>query len=262
MNNVFKFELNRNYKSLIGWLIGGILFSLTYSFMYPVFENDVADFTSVLSSYPDSVLAIIGINNLAELLSSFEHFYAFVINFLSLICFTFASVLTIKILGSEFENNSVQFIFTKPISRTQIFIWKIISIVVLITGFFIILATTNYLIASTFTDVNLEKFISINIPQLFIMYVASAISVLVVTVTKKIKSPAGLGFLIAFSFYFINVIAAIVESNELNYISIYRIFDLQDILMNSYAINDYIITTILYIILIIIGFVLYRRRDV
>ncbi len=260
MSNIVKFELKQGYKSLIGWLGGALLLSLVYISVYPVFRDSIDEFQTILDAFPQEVLIGLGMD--VTLFTSFEGYYIFILSLVSLVAFSFAATISLKMFSKEYRNKSIEFLFTKPKKRLNIYTQKVVATALLISIFFIVLTLVNYIIAVMMDEVDMMLFVQLNLTVYFIMLVGSMVCINISIIFNKIRSSGGVGFLIAIAFYFFNVLGDILEIDALNYISIYGLFDTNTIADDGITLAMIIPGVVVYIGLYLLGLVLYKRKDV
>ncbi len=255
MFNIVKFEFKQSLSSLVTWTLTLCLVSAVYITMYSVIESSLEDFKSIIESYPKQILSVVGID--VDYLTSFEGYYTFVLTFINIIAFAFASSFTFKIFIKEFKNKSIEFISTKPITRTYIVLQKTLSLVIILTVAIVIYINAMYLLVKVYSDISYISFLKLNIPTYIIVIFALVISLLTSTLFRKIRNSGSTGFITAFGFYFVYMIGTLVESKEILYLSVYGLFEYPNI--------DYMlvfIAFIIFVLLYIASLFINNRKDV
>ncbi|MFV0424761.1 MAG: ABC transporter permease subunit [Bacilli bacterium] len=260
MGNIIKFEFKKNISSLLIWLMIPALISVVYLSVYPSFSEAAFDVEKLLSSYPEEMLRVLNIN--VNSISKMESYYPMVLGFLQLIAFAFSATLTLKIFCKEYKNKSIEFILSKPRSRATFFNAKIISIVLLNGIFFILLSIIDFIIIKVLSDMSFINFLLQQLTIYIIMIVATLITSIFAIKFNKIRGYDGVGFIIAFSFYFINILATILDESKLAYLSIYGIFDLNAIISEGYNFVTLAILFTFGVVLYVISLTMYKKKDV
>ncbi len=260
MFNVLKFELKNNYKSSLIWLIALFLICVIYIAMYPIIETSLQEFESILSNYPKEVLSVLGMN--VDLMTSFSGYYIFVITIINIVVFAYAQALTLKVFIKEYKHKSIEFIFTKPIKRYLVVIQKTIAIIILLTSTFVIYFNAIYLTARSFTSINFVEFLKINFPTYILMIYSMIIAIFIQAIFRKIRNSGSMAFITAFVFYFIFVVATLVESEKMLYLSVYGLFDYYEIFSNICNPTPLIVSLIVIIVIYISSATIISRRDV
>ncbi len=260
MFNVFRFELKNHYKMMLIWLLVFTIYSLVYIGMFTTFADSADELTALFEGMPEQMMDGLGFD--AEQFTSFSGYYAFTLKFLQLFAFIFASILTLNIYLKEHNNKSVEFLFAKPMNRKIIYFQKLLSIITLITIVFILNTIINFCMASMFTSVNFIEFIQLNFLMLATMLMALGVSVLVATFYTKIKHFNSVAAIIAFGFFFISMIGAIVGDEILLQISIYDTFDRNALMIGNFEFTSVLTMLALTVVPYIIGSIIYSKKDV
>ncbi len=259
MGNIIKFELKNNFVSMLLWTLIAFFISGIYLSIYPTFKTSADEFSKVFESYPKEFLSTLNID--VTNLSSMEGFYPMVIGFLQLVSFAFVSSLTLKVYCNEYKNKSIEFLMTKPRSRKTFFNAKLVSILVISLIYFTLVSAFNFTFIFVVSDMTLKNYLLMQLTVLIVMITAILITTLFSLKFSHLRTYSATGFIIAFAFFAINVLANILDDAKLKIISIYEIFDLNEV-VTGYKITDIIILFVFWIILYILMLNLYSRKDV
>lgn len=260
MGNIIKFEFRKNFSSLIVWTFIALIISLIYLSVFPSFEKSAADFVDLLKSYPPATLKTLNIN--LDYIDKMEGFYPMVVGFVQLVSFAFAATLTLKIFCYEYKNKSVEFLLTKPRSRAMFFHTKILTVVFITTIYFIVVSAFNYLYILYLGDISFKNYFLMQFTVYMIILMSISFTSIFAIKFSHIRAYGGVGFIIAFGFYALNMIGTILNETKLQYLSIYGLFDLNKIVMDGYNITVMIVLFLIIIILHILGRIMYVRKDV
>lgn len=260
MVNIIKFEFRKNIISLLVWAISAIMLSFVYLSVFPTFSDAALDVEALLSTYPPAMLESLNIN--LEYISTMEGYYPMVVGFVQLVAFAFSATLTLKIFCMEYKNKSVEFLLAKPRSRTTFFNAKIITILLMNTLFFVLVSAASYGIIQSLTEMSFKNFMIIQATIYIIMILAMFLTSIFAVIFSKVRGYDGIGFIIAFAFYAINILASILEEAKLSYLSLYGIFDFNELFMDGYNITTLIVLAVISILSYVIALTIYRRKDV
>ncbi|MFV0499517.1 MAG: ABC transporter permease subunit [Bacilli bacterium] len=260
MVNIVKFEYKNNIASLMGWIVFATIISIVYLSVFPSFESSSIDLEKLLSSYPKEMLSSLNIN--IEYISKMEGYYPMVIGFVQIIAFAFSSTITLKIFCKEYKNKSVEFILSKPRSRNTFYVAKIIAVILLIITFYLFVFILNLIIIRLISNMSINNYIIEHSSVLIVMMLASSMTSVIAVIFSKIRGYDGFGFIIAFGFYFLNIISSIFNDGVLAKLSIYGLFDYNNLLINGYSLKFIIHIILLTLIFNVISNMIYSKKYV
>ncbi|MDA3931379.1 MAG: ABC transporter permease subunit [Tenericutes bacterium] len=265
MSQFIKIEFKRQLSSLILWtaIICGL--SILMLSMYPAFKDSFSELEAMLDAFPPAMLEVFGLGEGGLDMSTPYGWYGMEgYLFVVLIGGSYAGILGSTILSQEEDDQTIEFLLSKPISRNQILFGK--SLVV-VTNLFIlnmILFVTLVIAFSLIGDfIFLSTLLLVVGPFLLQLIFASlslAISIFV-TKSRKVMS-VSLGLVIGL--FFLDIIATLTDNlNFLKYFTPYEYVNAVSIVNNQAIEFVYLIISV--VIIIVSGFVtwfFYNRKDI
>lgn len=264
MMNIYSREAKNRIKSALIWSGSIFLLILLFMAMYPGFATDETIWEMVMENYPEAMLKAMGMTGVN--LSTVIGFFTFCMLFAQICLAVQASIYGFSILSEEERDMTADFLMTKPIKRSKIFVSKVLAAV---TG---LLITNAALWGSTFFTVSVfndgheydpamfARLLSMMILfQLFFLTVGMLISVSV----KKIKSALSYSMALAFGMYIISATAGIIGEDRLSYITPFKYFEPNAfIIEGGYDPVMVIICSVIIVVSLSAAFVLYNRRNI
>src|SRR5664280_3911420 len=123
--NLFLKEIRRNAVSLAIWMtVITILIVVTLSFYHTFMENQ-SKIVGMLSLIPKGALQFKGISNFNDLLSVLGFYAANNVIYMMVLGSIFSIVLSSNILLKEEYDKTAEYLLTRPITRSEIFISKL-----------------------------------------------------------------------------------------------------------------------------------------
>src|SRR4030042_6917098 len=123
--NLYRMEMKRNSLSLFLWtLVITLLISVTMS-IYPTFIENQSRIFGMLNLIPKGVLQFKGFSDLNELLSPMGFYSANNVIYMMVLGSIYAIVLASGILLKEEYNKTAEYLLTRPITRSEIFLSKL-----------------------------------------------------------------------------------------------------------------------------------------
>src|SRR5664280_1728237 len=237
--NLFLMEIRRNATSLIIWTtVITLLISVTMSF-YSTFMENQSKIAGMLTIIPKGALQFKGISNFNDLLSVLGFYSANNVIYMMVLGSIFAIVLSSNILLKEEYDKTAEYLLTRPITRSEIFISKL---TVLFTNVFLLNMVTAL---AGFISMELVKngpfrikaFIILSLYTLLLNILFGAIGLFLSTLIKRAKPITTFSIGLVLIFYFIYTLSKITEgASKLGYLSPFRFANV-DATNPNYTIN-------------------------
>lgn len=260
---LLKRELKANRKSLLIWIIGcSLMMTLSLS-MFPSFASQGAELEELMATFPEEMLKAINADKLD--FSNPVEYFGYIYQYILLAAGIMSMLIGISALAKEEGEKTIEFLFAKPVTRSQIVIEKALYLLLHITIFSVIIMMVPFAVLNIVADetINFTPFLYTGIAtwltQLFFMSVGVCLSTLVVKAKRYMQVALG----VVFTFYFVSMIAGIMQDMEwLKYVSPFSYFNVSQIISTE-QLTDYgiWIACIGSGVLVATTFLLYNRKD-
>lgn len=262
--NMFLHELKSLRKSAFIWTCSLIGLAALFLSIYPSMASDAADFKKLLSNYPPSVRAMLGIN--LDYITSILGFYSMIFSFIILCGAIQAMNMGVSIISKESRERTADFLLVKPVSRSAIVTAKLLA------AFATILATDIVFLASTSIIANIVKtsdfsgklFFMINLTLFFVQLIFLAIGVLISVFFKKLRSVLPISLGVVIGLYMIGALISTGKDDDAaRFLSPFKYFDITYIIKNaSYETAYLVISAIIIVVSIAASYVIYIKKDI
>ncbi|MDD2377092.1 MAG: ABC transporter permease subunit [Clostridia bacterium] len=258
--NVYLHELKANRKFAITWLLIMLSFVGIMVFMYIGISKDIDIFKKILSNYPENLRKAFGIN--VDLIGSALGYYSSFILMITLLCSSMqAMILGVSILSKEIREKTADFLYSKPISRSQIITSKLLASFTLLIASNIIFVVCLFFVLSSVSSVSFDLgiFILIALIPLFIQFIFFSLGIFISAIMSKIKAVLPISMGTVFGIYILSSFAG----EELRVLLPFKYFDTKYILNNSkYELNYVILTFVIITILTALTYIIYKKKDI
>ena len=258
--NIYLHELKANRKFAITWLLIILVFVGIMISMYISISTDMDIFKKVLSNYPDSLRNALGIN--IDLLDTALGYYSSFILTIMLVCSAIeAMILGVSILSKEIREKTADFLYSKPVTRSQIITSKILASFTLLIVSNIIYTVCLFfaLSAVTTTNFDLGTFTLIALIPLLIQLIFFSLGLFVSAIMSKIKAVLPISMSVVFGFYILSAFA----DEKLRMLIPFKYFDTKYILNNSkYELKYVIMTFVIVVISTVLTYMIYEKKDI
>jgi len=179
----------------------------------------------------------------------------------------FIAYLSVSIIASDFENKHMDVLLSTPVSRRRYLIEKF-GAMTIIALLIILMATAG--LASGLTSINMldeftpnAAFLSL-IGCLPFFMVIVAVGMLTAVLFQKVRAGMGLTFAFVFAEFFLHAFGGFSKSLEwMQTISIFKYWDYSSVIIDDFfKAGDFVLLTILAIVLLIIGIWVFEKKDI
>jgi ABC-2 type transport system permease protein len=264
--NLFLKEIRRNSVSLMIWMIViTLLIVVTMSF-YRTFLENQSKIVGMLSLIPKGALQFKGISNFNDLMSVLGFYAANNVIYMMVLGSIFSIVLSSNILLKEEYDKTAEYLLTRPVTRSEIFISKlaVLSINVFILNLVTALAGFICMELVMKTPFSIGAFLILSIYTLLLNILFGAIGLFLSTLIKRAKPITTFSIGLVLIFYFIYTLSKITEgAAKMGYLSPFR-FASVDATNPAYTIDLWHLAYFIGISLFLTGlsYRLYKRKDI
>lgn len=262
---VFKREWLRNAKALLIWsLVLGAMVVLTLS-IFSSMAGEQESMEELMKAYPESLQKVFGMDRLD--FSSLIGFYGIEVHFMTtLFGSIYAVMLGSGMIAKEENDKTIEFLLSKPITRTRIVGEKLSAVFVNVTIFNAALLAAGLIGAQLAGDAELpmRPFFMMVTGTLLLHLMFASIALAFSAAIRKTRSVLAISLAVVFISYFLNTMAGLSEqADALKYVSPFRYVDAADIVS-----HDGLSPLYVAIMLLVLGacsaiaFVIYRRKDI
>lgn len=261
---IFAREFKRNQKALLIWtvVISGLVVWLLS--IYPQFAEKQATMEKLLEAYPESMQKAFGMDKLS--FGTLIGFYGIEIYMMTtLLGSIYASMLASNIVAKEENEKTIEFLLSKPVTRSEIIAQKLLLVIVniLILNGMTTIATVIGFQFTEHADVPYQTFMILVIACVLLHLTFAAISFMFSTMMKKTRNILSLSLGIVLISYFFNVMAGISEDLDfLKYISLFKYIDAANIINDTFDILYFFIMGAIILLCILVAFMIYKKKDI
>jgi len=262
--NIYLHELRMRLRSVTYWSLGILAVHLLYLSLFPSFAAQAAVLNQALERFPPQFRAAFGMEGLD--LSTVMGYYSLIFLFVQILLAIQASNYGFGLVSIEESELTVDFLLTKPVSRSQVLTSKLLAA---LTGLTITNAVTW---ASAFGLINLFRggrpydprslallLASIVVFQLFFLSVGLLISLLVRRVRNV--TPYALG--LSFGMYALGAFSTMLGDVKLEWITPFKHFSATYIIQHgTYDMRMFWLDVMVIGISLAVSYWRYIRRDI
>jgi ABC-2 type transport system permease protein len=265
-HNLFAREMRRNALSLIIWTtILTVLIAVTMS-VYPVFLGNQSKIMGMLNIIPKEALEFKGISNFGDLLSVMGFYAVNNIIYMLVLGSVYAIVLSSNILLKEEYNKTAEYLLTRPLTRSEIFLSKlaVISINVFILNLVTSLVGFIFIELVRKGSFSANAFLILSLYTLLLNILFAAAGLFLSTIVKRPKPITTFCIGLVIILYFVFTLSKITGSvAKIGYLTPFKYVD-TNVLDPAYKLDP---VSLIYFIgisllLLVASYRLYLRKDI
>lgn len=253
-------ELKQSFKSWCIWT-GAIVFMLMVCILiFPEMKDQMESVTDIFSDMGDFTAAF-GMDklNFGEIMGYYGTECG---NVLGIGGSFFAALTAAAVLSSEEKNRTAEFLFTHPVSRSNVLMQKLLSVYTRIIAMNIVITAASVIgFAAIGEKVQLREFLLLHLAYTILQMEIGSVCFGISAFIRR--GSIGIGIGIAFALYFLNIVCNISEQTEaLKYVTPFAYAEASDIISKSEIDVGLILIGCIYSIAgVCAGFVKYTKKD-
>lgn len=246
--NIYLYEMKSQARNFIIWTVSMLLTMVLFmGGMYPIYANSAVEIEKMMEGFPKGFLEVFGFN--IENMFSYQGFYSFSYVYIGIVAAIMAVSVSLSIFGREKKMKCLDFIFTKPVSRAQLFLMKTMAALSIVVATNVIFIVGN-LIAfyqNGQKSEGLGQFVLASFSVFFTQLVFISIGAFLGTFMKKIRSVSGIATAAGFISFILTALANLTGKEEINYISPLHYFDPAVLVKTGHYETKFIIIAVLVV---------------
>lgn len=262
--NIYWRELAINIKAMLIWffILSG-LGVLVIAF-FPTVAKQAESFQQLMTGMPKGLLAAFGLEQIS--MTDIMGFYATKqYTTLTLFGSVYAIMLAAGILSKEENDRTIEFLLSKPVSRSAVIGAKLLSTITLVAFLNLLITIVMYISLEVVKtgDYSIKLFLLLSLAALLLHLTFAALGFLASVIIRRSQNvlPVSLGLVMVT--YFLGIASVLSEKLEfLKYFSPFKYVDAVDILTRQKIDPMYLLMMVfISVIAVVISYYLYRHKD-
>ena len=267
--NMFKFEFNRLLKGSMIWaLVCSALVVMFMLFFPSMKEMGIQELVGAkLESLPDTFLEAFNISGTTDF-SNISDFSAYVLQYIIMAGGVYAAILGVSALVKEESEGTIEFLYSKPVTRSKIVTAKILASIVIFLVFIIIVGMVTIVISAIVKPDDIEMMSMImDIKNLYvgmalIGYIFMAIGFLISVFVKSSKKATPIALGVFFASYVIGIFSKLQDRlSGFIYLSPFDYAPPSEIIKNGFEAKFIVIGLSIIVVSIVITYTIYNKKD-
>lgn len=263
--NIYLFELKGLRKSIVIWSLAISVSIMSYMVFFPALAADTAAFDAIMANYPPELLALFGMR--AELpMTSLLGYFAVTFGIIQIPIAIQAANYGFNMLSVEERELTADFLLSKPVSRSKIFISKFLAALSALTIVNISIwigSIASLLLFKGDAVLELNNVYVLLSTIILFQLVFMSVGILVSLLVRKVPSVLSFSMALAFGMYIIYGFKAVFSVGILSYVTPYSYFDVAEILINgTYEVLETVIAVVVIIVSLTMSYFLYKKRNI
>lgn len=267
--NVFKFEFRRLLKSAIVWsIVCSALVVIFMAFFPSMKDMGLQDLVSTkLDALPPAFLEAFNIKDTMDF-GNISDYTAYVIQYIGMAVGIYGAILGVSALVKEESEGTIEFLYSKPITRVNIVTSKLLSSAAIFAVFIIIVGAVTMGISVVVKpeDVTMMEVLidvkTVFIGMAFLGYIFMAIGFLISVVIKNSKQATSIALGVFFITYVFGIIGKLKEGLKgFLYLSPFDYVAPANILESGFEMKYILVGVGIIAISIVSTYVIYNKKD-
>lgn len=255
-------ELKVNVKALFIFLLILVVMLGTVSAVYPSIMTSNVDVDAMLKMFPKSMLEafnmdVVSIGSVFGWLSTEGYM------FITLLGGCYFAILGGTILLKEQSDHTIDFLYSKPVSKNKILTSKILCGFIYLIVYNVVVGLTTYIGLKVNDDFEFTKWALLTLAPLILEGFFFLLSLFLSLFFKKTSKEISIGIGTVFIMYLLNLLGTLSDKIEfLKYLSIFNYMDSRQILVDSHIETfGLVLTFVVSIIMITATYILYNKKE-
>lgn len=262
---LFKRDFRRNFKSLLIWtlIMAGLMLMMLS--IYPQFAKQQEALDQMINVLPEAMLKAFNMDKLN--MNTVLGYYAVECYIMiTLVGSIYAAMLGSSILSKEESGKTIEFLLSKPITRTSIVSQKLLLVVTNLVIFNADIALVNLLgfSFSKNTGFDMKAFILLTIGPLLMHILFAFVAFMISSIIHKSRNTVSISLGLVFITYFLNLVASMSEKFDfLKYFSPFKYIDSADLIIDKAIKAEYLVIMIAVItVSAVVTYAVYHKKDI
>lgn len=259
---MLKREYKVNLKSFVIWTSIIVLMLIVVFAIYPSLMKDVTMMDQMLATMPKELLQMFNMD-ITSLSTSLGWLTSEGYILITLLGGCYAAILGGTILLKEEDDGTIEFLYTKPISRNKIIIQKILVGLSYVLLFNVIISLTNLIGLRLSNCFDFTKWLGMSLLPIVSSVIFFLVTMFISTFLRKTRRSMGLSLGIVFGSYIISILSNLSDKLEfLSYISPFEYVNIRWLINNGSIEPVYMILSFFLIIILLFGtFYNYNKKE-
>ena len=260
--NISRTEIGLNRRSLLIWTLVLVVVILIYLGSFVFMGN--LDFAELIEGFPDELITGMGMS--AAMFEDVNLYHGGMVMLYGLLLASiYAMMLAGGMISRDVDLGTVEFLYTRPLSRTVIMLSKVFSFLVMIIFLWIAVYLVSTAIGIFWVapgEYDLDAQFMVHLMGLLACLAAGGIAFAIAPLINRVQGSTSLAIGLGFFFFILNSVASMYEQLEfLRFLSIHYYADLSGAAGGEPFVAGMIVLPVIFIAGVVAGTVLLNRKE-
>jgi len=267
--NIFKFEFRRLLKSAIIWSVVCVGLVIMFMALFPSMKDSGMQeiVATKLDALPPALLEAFNLEDAVDF-GNISDYLAYTIQYISMAAGIYGIILGISALIKEESEGTIEFLYSKPITRNKIVTSKLISSAIIFYLFIVIVGVVTMGISMAVKPEEVEAMTllmdikTLFIGMAFLGYIFMAIGFLLSVIIKSSKQGTSIALGVFFTTYIFGIIGKMKDELEgFLYLSPFDYVVPAKLLKNGFEVKYVLLGLGIIAISIVTTYAIYNKKD-
>jgi len=262
--NMYIREMKGNLKSFGIWMLCILGVLVLFLSMYPSFSAQGAEVNKLLEQFPPEMMQIFSLENID--FSKIIDYYAYTFQYLLLAALLQFILLGANLLSREEDSGTINFLYAKPVSRSDILRAKFLAGLSYIGIFFVLysLVSLGLLAFLGKSGFDLAAALLLSLAIALGQFLMLCLGLLLGQYLRKARTVLSASLGLVMALYFLSMVINLQKDLEvLKFLSPFQYFDAR-LITESHALDPLYVGILLgfSLISLVSSFIIYQKRDI
>ena len=262
--NIYKFEVKKLWFSTFFWSIGIVGSMLLFIAFFPTMAADPDTMTVIMQNFPEEFLNFFGLNSDLPF-NSILGYYAMTMQFVGAAIAIHAAYLGLSIISIEERELTADFLLTRPISRHQIYLSKVLSSITHMLILWAVIFANTLISVTLFSagqSIDYSALVIYSLSIFLFQLSFLSIGIIISLVFPKFDNVITFSIAVGFGFFIISSMGEMLSMEWTKYLTPFGHYNPNMLLVDGFSVLLTVINLVITIACFYGSYVLYKRRNI
>lgn len=217
--NILRQEVRFQARTVISWAVSLVMVLLVFMGLYPGFAREADTLKEALGLFPRALLSSIGMD--VDKIFEASGFVSYIYGFVQLFLGVMGALFGFQMLGREKMARMNDFLFARPVTRTSVFLQKVLVALLSFVLIHIVLYLLFHAMASAWAidGANLTAIDQILLGGFLLQLLLFCLAGLLAVLSRRIKNPVGAASGLGFGLFLILMTGRLMDEDKVKKLS-------------------------------------------
>lgn len=260
--NIYSMEIKTQMKNFVIWTVSILLIYIYFmTGMYDMFIDGKDSMEKMMAGFTPAYAAAFGVE--LDTMFSYGGFFTFTFVYISLMGAIMSVFLSVGIFSREKRFKCVDFLLTKPVSRTRIFLIKLLSVLTLLVAANILFVVTTIIFRTSDAEsATLGTAVWAACALFFTQLLFAGFGIVFAIFARRIRSVSGVATAIGFSGFILTTLNNLLAKEGMRFIAPLKYFETGAVFATGGYEPTYVLTASgVFVACLVLAYIKFVKND-